>query len=220
MVEKYVDDCMRQPRVEHTFEPEGIHRFLGMVTLLKHPRGLGISYQESAIGNYRFTDSRDDMLHGLLTRRFGTCASLPVLFVSIGRRLGWPMHLAVAKRHVLCQWINSDGSHLNLEGSCPGGGDTFPDEHYYHWPGELSPADLSSGRYLRALTNAESLSLFLETRGHCLTDNGRFADARSAYLEAGRVAPNWSGYRDHLHSLSVLERKAIHGWSTAPHQNL
>jgi hypothetical protein len=78
-----------------------------MVTLLKHPRGLGVGYKHSAIGSYNFADSRDDLLHGLLTRKLGTCASLPVLFVAIGRRLGWPMHLAVAKAYITGVDINN-----------------------------------------------------------------------------------------------------------------
>lgn len=80
-----------------------------MAILLK--RGVGIRYQPTAIGNYDFADSRDDLLHGVLTRKLGTCTSLPVLCVAIGRRLGYPMHLAVATSHVLCQWLNDDGSH-------------------------------------------------------------------------------------------------------------
>src|SRR5947208_9588602 len=105
-----------------------------MATLLKHPRGFGFSYQPPAVGNLLFRDSRDDFIHGLLTRKLGTCASFPVLFVAIGRRLGYPMHLALAWQHVLCQWLNPDGSHLNLEGSGAGGGGAHPDEHYHHWP--------------------------------------------------------------------------------------
>src|SRR4051812_1793664 len=107
-VDRYVTDC--RPRFElHPEEydgNEGIFCFLPMVTLLKHDRGFGIRYQPNAVGAYDFSDSRDDFLHGVLTRRLGTCTSLPVLFVAIGRRLAWPMHLAIAKRHVLCQWVH------------------------------------------------------------------------------------------------------------------
>jgi hypothetical protein len=218
-VGRYVRDCLDQfhrlPDQYH--HHEGFFRFLSMVTLLKHPRGLGISYQPKAIGNFDFSDSRDDLLHGLLTRKLGTCTSLPVLFVAIGRRLGWPMHLAIAKRHVVCQWVNPDGTHLNLEGSCPGGGDTYPDDYYHTWPYALTPQDLASGRFLRPLTGAESLALFLETRGHCLVDNRRFAEAREAYEAAHRFAPQWSDYQGHLYSLRLHEARATgagHGMTT------
>ncbi len=38
-----------------------------------------------------FADSKDVFIHGLLTgKHYGTCASLPFLYVAIGRRLGYP----------------------------------------------------------------------------------------------------------------------------------
>src|ERR1035437_2435939 len=43
-------------------------------------------------------NSKDVYIHGLLGgNRFGTCASMPVLVVAIGRRLGYPLNLAGAK---------------------------------------------------------------------------------------------------------------------------
>ncbi|HWE95541.1 MAG TPA: transglutaminase family protein [Tepidisphaeraceae bacterium] len=188
----------------------GFASFTAMVTLLKHPKGLNIGYQASAIGNTLFSDSRDDLLHGLLTRRLGTCTSLPVLYVAIGRRLGYPMHLAVAKGHVLCQWVEVDGSHVNLEGSNAGGGELYPDEHYHHWPRPLTKEDLASGRCLRPLTRAEELGLFLETRGHVLTDNGRFEEAQKAYRDAHRVSGGWSPRDVHLSSLDYVRQQRAH----------
>jgi len=185
---------------------KGFSKLVLMAVLLK--RGIGVRYQPAAIGNLRFLDSRDDLLHGLLTRKMGTCTSLPVLCVAIGRRLGYPMYLAIAKGHVLCQWLNEDGTHLNFEvsgneGDC----DRFPDEHFYAWPRRMTADDLASGRYLRPLTRAEELALFLETRGHCLADNGRFAEAAEAYGRAHQLAPQWSQYQSHAYALALLERQ-------------
>jgi len=183
---------------------EGFSKLVLMAVLLK--RGIGVRYQPAAIGNMRFVDSRDDLLHGLLTRKLGTCTSLPVLCVAIGRRLGYPVHLAIAKGHVLCQWLNEDGSHVNFEVSSNDGDcDRFPDEHYHAWPKAMTADDLASGRYLRPLARAEELALFLETRGHCLADNGRFDEAREAYAQAARVAPMWSACEAHMRDVTLLE---------------
>jgi hypothetical protein len=206
-VDRYTRDAIweyrRQPeRYQHH---EGFFRFSALVTFLKHPRSLGIRYQRAAIGSFHFADSRDDLLHGLLTRREGTCTSLPVLFVALGRRLGYPLHLAIAKQHVLCQWVERNGSRVNLEGSNEAGAAMLPDEHYHAWPRPLTPDDLASGRYLRPLTRSEEFALFLETRGHCLADNGRFPEAAKAYAQARDVAPGWSQYKDHMQSLALLD---------------
>ena len=116
------------------------------------------------------------------------------------------MSLAVAKRHVFCQGTKPDGTHLNLEGSCPGGGECYPDERYMTWPATMTTEELASGRYLRPLTTAESFALFLETRGHCLVDNQRFGEAAEAYRLAYQVAPQWSQYENHMWSLEVHRR--------------
>ena len=177
---------------------EGVFRFVAMATLLKHPRGLGVAYQQTAKGNFIFLDSRDDLIHGLLTRRLGTCASLPALFVAIGRRLGYPMHLALAKRHFLCQWVDPDGNRRNLEGSGNGGGDSPPDGFYWQVEYPLTAADMATGRYLRPITVAETLASFLEVRGHCFTDNRRLDQGKLAYIQAHSVAPHWIPLGRHL----------------------
>lgn len=201
------NDYQRDP--EQYNRQRGFFRFLCLVTVLKHPNGLGVGYAEDAIGKFTFTDSRDDLLHGVLTHRRGTCASLPVLYVSIGRRLGYPMYLATAKNHVLCQWVNEDGSRLNLEGSCPGGGQIVEDGYYHTWPQRMSATERASGHYLRGLTPAQELALFLETRGHCLADNRRFDEARKTYQDAYRVSSGWSQMHGHLWSLEMIQRRFI-----------
>jgi hypothetical protein len=135
-VRRYTRDSVGdyQRNAEAYGRRRGYFKFLCMATLLKHPRAIGVRYQPTAIGNLNFFDSRDDLLHGLLTRKPGTCTSLPVLFVAIGRRLGWPLYLAVAKQHVFCQWVNDDGTRVNCEGSCGGGANRFDDAYYRRFP--------------------------------------------------------------------------------------
>lgn len=129
-----------------------------------------------------------------------------MLFVAIGRRLGYPMHLAMSNGHVYCQWVDPDGKHVNLEGSCPGGGETYPDEHYLTFPNRIAPVQLATGRFVRPLKPAEEFSFFLETRGHCFADNGNFAMARLSYEIAEQVAPAWSLARFHLSQLMMRGR--------------
>lgn len=44
-----------------------------------------------------FRDSSDIFLHGFTEKRKGSCASLPVLMVAVGRRCGYPLYLAASK---------------------------------------------------------------------------------------------------------------------------
>jgi hypothetical protein len=76
---------------------EGYFRMLMMAVVMYED--YGIRYNPERIGlpanmeaNDRFfADSRDIFLHGLVgDRRLGTCSSMPVLYVAMGRRLGYP----------------------------------------------------------------------------------------------------------------------------------
>ena len=68
---------------------------------------------------------------------------MPVMYVAIGRRLGYPMRLVAAKEHMFCRW--DDGKErFNIEGA--GNGDDYPPDDYYRtWPKLLTDADMASG---------------------------------------------------------------------------
>lgn len=61
----------------------------------------GIHYRPERIGgDPDWTDSRDLFINGLLGElRTGTCPSLPVLIVAVGRRLGYPLKLVHSPGH-------------------------------------------------------------------------------------------------------------------------
>jgi tetratricopeptide (TPR) repeat protein len=143
--------------------------------------------QPEAVGNYSFADARDCFIHGLLTgQRLGTCVTIPVLYVAIGRRLGYPVHLALAKGHVFARWQQDHGETVNIEATNLGL-TTHPDSHYRAWPRPISDAEAAD--YLRPLTPDEERGLFLGTRGHCLEDNGRLDEALACYDRAAELQP-------------------------------
>ena len=55
-----------------------------------------------------FADSKDIFIHGFTARAkpMGTCSNLPVLYVAIGRRLGYPVYLAATKGHTFVRWVD------------------------------------------------------------------------------------------------------------------
>jgi hypothetical protein len=114
---------------------------------------------------------------------------MPVLYVAIGRRLGYPMRLVLAKQHVFCRW--DDGQErFNIEGAGNGGVSYLPDEHYRSWPKPISDAEMKTGEFLKSLTPREELATFLLSRGACLHANERMPEARACLAEAHRLMPN------------------------------
>lgn len=141
-----------------------------------------------------FHDSRDLFIHGMIDGPGGTCASMPVMYVAVGRRLGYPLKLVEAPGHLFFRWDDPEGKlfdvpeRFNVEGA--GRGISFyPDDFYRGWPSEWRPADEVGGWYLKSLSPAEELAAFLALRGSCLQDNGRMSEAIQAFEWASNLSP-------------------------------
>jgi hypothetical protein len=149
----------------------------------------GVHYNMQRIRDIDFGNSKDLLIHGMIDDpNGGTCASMPVLHVAVGRRLVYPLRLVLTKGHVFCRW--DDGKErFNIESTGEGGTDSYPDEHYKTWPMKWTEAEKKADCYLISLTPAEELACFLGSRGHCLLENGRITQARYTYAIARRLAP-------------------------------
>ena len=78
----------------------GKFRMMALVTVLQ--RDLGVRDDPACQeGPYCALDPRTLFIHGLLDGHGGTCVTMPVLYVAIGRRLGYPLFLVQAREHFL-----------------------------------------------------------------------------------------------------------------------
>jgi tetratricopeptide (TPR) repeat protein len=174
---------------------EGYFRILMLITVLQ--QDCGVRYDMECSKTSLFRHSGEGFIHGLLDGRgMGTCSSLPVLYVAIGRRLGYPLHLCLAKGHVFCRW-EDERERFNIEAS--GSGLCTPtDDYYLKWPKAISSHELQVAPFLRNMSRLEELALFLSIRGHCLADSDRYAEAIEAFQAARRFAPDDPHYRAFL----------------------
>lgn len=149
----------------------------------------GVHYNMERVRNIDFRNAKDLFIHGMIDNaNGGTCASMPVLYVAVGRRLGYPLKLVDTKGHLFVRW--DDGKEqFNIEVTSNGGTDSHPDDYYRSWPERLTDAEVKANRYLVSLSAAEELADCLSNRGHCLLDNGRAREALDAYSAAHRLAP-------------------------------
>jgi hypothetical protein len=153
-----------------------------------------------------FSEPASVFLQGLLgPERVGTCSSMPVLYVAIGRQLGYPLKLVTTKGHLFVRWEGA-GERFNIEATAHGLS-RFDDDYYRHWPFEITPAEEKAEGYLKSLTPPEELAVFLSVRGMCLRDQGRLAEAAESFAAAVSLAPNCAGYRTMIARLqSALDR--------------
>jgi regulator of sirC expression with transglutaminase-like and TPR domain len=146
-----------------------------------------------------FRDSSDLFLHGFTEKRKGSCASLPVLMVAVGRRCGYPLYLAASKGHLFCRW--EDGSErFNIETAIEGV-DSKPDSYYRRWPHPFSDEELTTEKYLKSLSPAEELGVFAQIRAACLQENRRFKEAAQAYETALRAFPESKHVKAYLNNV-------------------
>jgi hypothetical protein len=157
-----------------------------------------VRYNPERIRTYTWDDSRDLFIHGLLgPQRTGTCPSLPVLLVAIGRRLGYPVWLCEAPGHVFTRWDDrKTGERMNVEFHGKGMV-VHPDDFYHHFPVEWNEAMFEyerqlgrHRRFLRPLEPCETLASFLVQRGHVWESIGKWAEATAVYNTACELAPH------------------------------
>ena len=170
---------------------EGFYRMMMLAVVLAED--FGVRYApakigtaaEARMGDGFFADARDVFLQGLTgPGRQGTCSSLPVLQVAVGRRLGYPLKLVTTKGHLFARW-EGRGERFNIE-AAGSGVNRFPDDYYRHWPLEVTPAEETAEGYLKSLTPAGELAVFLSIRGMCLRETGRLPEAAAAFAAAAR----------------------------------
>ena len=147
-----------------------------------------------------YRNSSDLFLHGFVEKRTGSCSSLPVLMVAVGRRCGYPLYLVTCKGHLFCRW--DDGTErFNIETACPGV-DSKPDDYYKQWPYPSSESEIRTEGYLHNLTPKQELAAFAQLRASCLQENDRLDESLEAYtlaLEGFPLSTHLKAYIDHIH---------------------
>jgi hypothetical protein len=145
-----------------------------------------------------FRNAENIFIHGIINKRLGTCSSIPVLVVSLGRLMGYPLRLVNAKAHLFVRW-EGEKDRFNIEFS----GDGFashPDAHYMKWPFEITEDELKTGFFLKSLSPTEEIATFLEGRAMCLLENNRDDEAYSVFRYAYLLYPNHPYLKGYIES--------------------
>jgi hypothetical protein len=177
-------------------------RILLLSTILK--RDLGVQYDprfrdapidDTNDGTF-YQDAKDCFVNGAVSEeRIGTCATLPVLYVAVGRRLGYPLKLVSTRGHFFLRW--DDGKErFDIEATSSGGCNFYTDDHYKEWPFHLSEEEIRENGYLQDMSPADELAAFIEMRSCNLMSNQAFDDSLEMLPLELRLAPHCRGYRD------------------------
>jgi hypothetical protein len=181
--ERRLPDFHRRP--EHYDDSEAYFRVLNLVTVLQ--RDLGVRYNPAKIPLDAEFEPADTFIFGILQGDGGTCASMPVLYAAVGRRLGYPIKLVRVKKHLLCRW-DTIAERFNIEGSCRGL-NCYPDDYYRTGMYQTNPERERAYGYLRSLTPREELAGFLSERAFCWYEVGMLREAVECFAWAAELQP-------------------------------
>ncbi len=168
-------------------------RIQAMITCLQ--RDIGLRFRLDKRSEDANLDPSDSFLHGVMQGEGGTCGSLPVLYAAIGRRLGYPLMLAMTRCHLYVRWdALPQGESFNVEAS--GDGVSFlPDEHYRIGRFEMPAETVQACGYLKSLSPREELASFLVQRGECWMQEQVYGEAVTSFAWANELDPRRQQHR-------------------------
>jgi hypothetical protein len=147
-------------------------------------------------------DLADTFIHGVIQGPGGTCATLPVVYAAVGRRLGYPIRLVSVKAgprasHQFARWEGEDGERFNIEASAKGL--SCPSDDYYRTGRYEMTLELErQGCFLRSKTPRMELAAFVYERAIVWEEVGNQRRCVEGYAWASALAPGNFLYRNTL----------------------
>jgi hypothetical protein len=199
-VKRYTDKVLPQfQRKRYDYNnSEGYFRCLAMVTCVE--RDHGVCYHPDKQEDHVPHTAVDSSLYGPILGQGGTCASLPVVFAAIGRRLGYPIKLANGRGHVYWRWDAPGGECFNVD-SAGNGMASHPDDYYRTGQYAVTKEEEEAYGLVRSLTPRAELAMFLQTRGFRWVELGEQQLGCHAFLWAVACQPQSKG---------TVQRAAFH----------
>jgi hypothetical protein len=171
----------------HYFGSEAFFKAVCLVNALQKRCGLKYHPAKKGLKPEDPFDFDDYFIWSVLQGVGGTCATLPVVYAAVGRRLGYPIKLVVTKQHMFARWDDpTNGDRFNIEGTNQGF-DSFSDDHYRNWPYAFPPEDERPRGYLRSFNSSEELANFVNGRARILRDLGHYREAAETWAFAAHL---------------------------------
>ncbi len=150
----------------------------------------------------------------MLDSKVGTCSNLPVLYLALAHRLGWPLKAVVSRDHMWCRWDDGKpgGKRFNIEATnaaSDGESGSFTsgtDDDYAKSLGTTRLA-IDCGSDLASLTARQTLGVYLQARAAYWDSRGHWEKAEADLLAARLCFPQNREIFGFL--VRVMDRRAI-----------
>jgi len=125
-------------------------------------------------------------LNGILDTKMGSCVTMPILYLSIAQRLGYPVYPVSVPWHFFLRYVDPTFKMQNIE-TTGGGGYSSDDE--YTAVLQISQQGIKSGAYLRTMTYREFVAELVAQNAMYWGMRGDFTKAIHYLEKATKVNP-------------------------------
>ncbi|MBX9583566.1 MAG: hypothetical protein K2X87_24960 [Gemmataceae bacterium] len=152
---------------------EARFRATGLVLALQ--RGPGLQYNPAKIPPDAPFDVADYFAFGAIQGPGGTCSTMPIVYASVGRRLGYPIKLVSCRTkagggHRFNRWDGA-GVRFNFDGTNEGCSSP-PDDYFRTGHYESDPRREEACGFMGSLTPRQELAEFLDARAGLWAEAG------------------------------------------------
>lgn len=144
----------------------------------------------------------------LLDTKEGNCFSMPLLYVAVGQRLGWPLHLVHVPDHSFVRYVDSSFKEQNIEATSGGG---YVSDEKYAEDFNVSRRGQMSGAYLRSLTYRELIGDIVATNAIAMGKRKQLSGAISYLKTATKLNPRLAGAWANLANAYKMKAKQTSG---------
>ncbi|MCG3204842.1 MAG: hypothetical protein KCHDKBKB_01559 [Elusimicrobia bacterium] len=147
-------------------------------------------------------------LNNVLDTKRGNCFTMPVLYIAVAQRLGWPVYPVSVPDHSFVRYVDPNLKEQNIETTSNGG--YVPDEGYAK-DFMVSERGRKSGAYLQTLSYRKSLGDLVAVNGIWFGQRGQLSKAIT-YLEiATKLNPKLAGAWMNLANANRMMAKRSNG---------
>jgi regulator of sirC expression with transglutaminase-like and TPR domain len=159
-------------------------RIRALNTVLYQIEGFRYDHSASAIDKLE-----SHSLKGILDTKLGTCVTMPLLYLAVAQRLGYPVYAVSTPNHIFLRYVDSKLDAQNIEATSGGG---YSPDAYYIREMQVSKRALRSGGYMRTMTHRQFLAMLIEDTVIALYRNHGNIDRSIQYLKiTARILPTF-----------------------------
>lgn len=140
---------------------------------------------------YNFSDPLGDnidtkLISGVLDSRKGSCYSLPLVYLAVAQRLGYPIYPVIVPQHAFLRYVDPNYILQNIEPTYKG---FYGSDETYIETFHITPKQIKTGSYLRTLAYREYLGEMIACNGEYWYKHGDYERGLYYTAAARRLFP-------------------------------